>query len=217
MGIARAALLAIAITWLMSGCATTRSTIDVSVITTQQVPAKGFAKVLEVKDVRRFEATPRDPSIPSLQDSEEINDRAITSRAVARKRGGYGMAFAEILLPEGRTVEQIVREGATKALAEKGYAVVAEGSPEFAKALPVNIEIQQFWSWFTPGVFLVSVEFVGIVVLKGEVLAESNQETVRGYSIINAMAATDSQWQEVMQNGVQDLVEKMKTKLKSPN
>jgi hypothetical protein len=62
------------------------------------------------------------------------------------------MAFAEILLPEGRTVEQIVREAATKALAEKGYAVVAEESPEFAQALPVNIEIQQFWSWFTPGV-----------------------------------------------------------------
>jgi hypothetical protein len=217
MGIARTALLAITIAWLMSGCATTRSTIDVSLIKTQQVPLKGFAKVLEVKDVRRFEATPSDPSIPSLQNSEEINDRAITSRAVARKRGGYGMAFAEILLPEGRTVEQIVREAATKALAEKGYAVVAEGSPEFAKALPVNIEIHQFWSWFTPGFFLVSVEFVGLVSLKGEVLAGSNEETVRGYSIINAMAATDSQWQEVMQNGVQDLIEKMKTKLKSPN
>lgn len=217
MGIARAALLAITIAWLMSGCASTRSTIDVSVTNTQQVPAKGFAKVLEVKDVRRFETAPSDPSVPSLQDSQEINDRAITSRAVARKRSGYGMALADILLPEGRTVEQIVREAATKALAEKGYAVVAEGSPEFAKALPVNIEIQQFWSWFTPGFFLVSVEFVGIVSLKGEVLAGSNEETVRGYSIINAMAATDSQWQEVMQNGVQDLIEKMKTKLKSPN
>jgi hypothetical protein len=192
-------------------------TIDVSVTNTQQVPAKGFAKVLEVKDVRRFEAAPSDPSVPSLQDSQEINDRVITSRAVARKRGGFGMALADILLPEGRTVEQIVREAATKALAEKGYAVVAEGSPEFAEALPVNIEIQQFWSWFTPGTFLISVEFVGIVLLKGEVLAGSNEETVRGYSIVNAMAATESQWQEVMQNGIQDLIEKMKTKLKSPN
>jgi hypothetical protein len=192
-------------------------TIDVSVTNTQQVPAKGFAKVLEVKDVPRFEAAPSDPSVPSLQDSQEINDRVITSRAVARKRGGFGMALADILLPEGRTVEQIVREAATKALAEKGYAVVAEGSPEFAEALPVNIEIQQFWSWFTPGTFLISVEFVGIVLLKGEVLAGSNEETVRGYSIVNAMAATESQWQEVMQNGVQDLIEKMKTKLKSPN
>jgi hypothetical protein len=64
---------------------------------------------------------------------------------------------------------------------------------------------------------LISVEFVGTVLLKGEVLAGSNEETVRGYSIINAMVAIDSQWQEVMQNGVQDLIEKMKTKLKSPN
>ena len=36
-----------------------------------------------------------------------------------------GISRAEILLPEGRTVEQIVREAAAKALAEKGYAVVA--------------------------------------------------------------------------------------------
>lgn len=90
-----------------------------------------------------------------------------------------GISRAEILLPEGRTVEQIVREAAAKALAEKGYAVVAEESPEFANALPVNIEIQQFWSWFTPGAFLISVEFVGTVLLKGEVLAGSNEETVR--------------------------------------
>jgi hypothetical protein len=217
MGVLRATFLVITIAWLMPGCATTRSTIDVSVTKTQQVSVKGFAKVLEVKDVRRFEAFPRDPSVPSLQNSMEINDRAITSRAVARKRGGFGKAFAEILLPEGRTVEQVIREAATKALEEKGYAVVAEGSPEFANALPVNIEIQQFWSWLTPGAFLISVEFVGTVLLRGEGLVGSNEETARGYSIINAMAATDSQWQEVMQNGVQDLIEKMKTKLKSPN
>ena len=207
----------ITLTLLSTGCAIGRWTIDVSVTETQQVPAKGFAKILEVKDVRRFEAAPRNPSVPSLQSSTEISDRAITSRAVGRKRGGFGKAFGDILLPEGRTVEQVVREATTKALAEKGYAVIDERSPEFAKALPVNIEIQQFWSWMTPGFWQVSVEFEGIVLLKGEVLAGSSEETVRGYSVIKTMAATGSRWQEAMQNGVQDMIDKMKTKLQSPN
>jgi len=88
---------------------------------------------------------------------------------------------------------------------------------EFAKALPVNIEIQQFWSWSTPGAFQGSLEFEGIVLLKSEVLAGRSEETVRGYSVIKIMVATDSRWQEVIQNGVHDMIEKMKTKLKSPN
>ncbi len=223
MGISRAAFLAVAITWLMSGCAGTRSTVDVSVTKTYQVPVKGFAKVLEVKDVRWFEAKwswypfPRDHSVPSLERSTAIKNRAITSRAVGRKRDLYGRPFGDILLSEGRTVEQVVREATTKALAEKGYAVVDEKSTEFAKALPVNIEIQQFWSWSTPGAFQGSLEFEGIVLLKSEVLAGRSEETVRGYSVIKIMVATDSRWQEVIQNGVHDMIEKMKTKLKSPN
>ncbi len=114
-------------------------------------------------------------------------------------------------------MEQVVREAATKALAEKGYAVVNEDSPDFSRALPVNIEILQFWSWATPGFFLVSVEFLGVVLLKGDVLAGGNEEAVRGYSIVKGMAITDSGWQEVMQNGVQDLIENMKAKIKSPD
>jgi uncharacterized lipoprotein YajG len=203
----------------MSGCAASRSIIDVSLPTpkAQQTPMQGFATLLEVKDVRQFEPAPREPSVPSLQDASEINNPAIRSRAIARKRGGYGKALADILLPEGRTVAQVVREAATQALAEKGYAVVNEASPDFLKAVPVNIDIQQFWSWFSPGFFTVSVEFVGVLVVKGGVLAGGNEDTVRGYSIVRGMAATDSQWQEAMQNGVQDLIKKMKAKLKSPN
>lgn len=217
MHIPRLALLTVSITLFLSGCATTRSIINVSVAQPQQVPAKGFATILEVKDLRRFVPAPKDPSVPSLQHTTDINNPAITARAVARKRGGYGKAFADILLPEGRTVEQVVREAATKALAEKGYAVVNEDSPDFSRALPVNIEILQFWSWATPGFFLVSVEFLGVVLLKGDVLAGGNEEAVRGYSIVKGMAITDSGWQEVMQNGVQDLIENMKAKIKSPD
>ena len=112
-GSMRQAIAVLVLAWLMAGCAATRSTFDVQSAPSPQakpVSVKGFVKLTEVKDVRQFEAAPRKPSIPSLQDPKEISNPAITSRAIARKRGGFGAAMADILLPEGRTVEQVVRD-----------------------------------------------------------------------------------------------------------
>jgi hypothetical protein len=44
-----------------------------------------------------------------------------------------------------------VREAVTKAPAEQGYAVVDTKSPEFNKALPLQVDIDQFWAWFSLG------------------------------------------------------------------
>lgn len=211
------AIAALGLAWLMTGCAAMRSTFDVSIPPAQPVSAKGFVKLTEVKDARRFEAAPRDPSVPSLQNAEEIKDRSITSRAIARKRGGYGAALADILLPEGRTVEQVVREAVTKAVSERGYRVVDEKSPEFGKALPLQIDIQQFWAWFTPGFVQLSVEFEGILLLKGDALVATKDQRVRGYAIVRGMVATDQEWQEVLQLGVADLIEKVKASVKPAN
>ena len=205
----------LACAWLAAGCAASRSTFDVPV--TQAPPsfsAKGFVKLTEIKDVRRFEAAPGNPSVPSLQNPQDIGNGAITSRAIARKRGGFGQAMADILLPEGRSVQQIVREAATRALNESGYAVVDENSPQSAKAQPLQIDIQQFWAWFSPGFAQISLEFEGIVALKGEALTGGKEARVRGYSIHKGMIATDSEWQEVVRLGVADLVEKMKASIK---
>lgn len=204
--------------WLAAGCAATRSTFDVPATQAQASTTKGFVHITDVKDIRRFEAAPRSPSTPSLQYPEELKDRAITSRAIARKRGGYGNAMADILLPEGRTVEQVTREAVTKALLEQGYAVVVDGtSPEFDKALPLQVDIEQFWAWFTPGFVQISVEFQGILVLKGEALTGRREETVRGYAIVKGMAATDTEWREAIQAGVNDLTKNLKAVIRAAN
>jgi uncharacterized lipoprotein YajG len=211
------ALVAIVVgVWLLSGCAATRSTFDVPAVQAQASTPKGLVQITDVRDIRRFEAAPRNPSTPSLQNPEELKDRAITSRAIARKRGGYGNAMADILLPDGRTVGQIVREAITQALREQGYAVVADGqSPELDKALPLQVEIEQFWAWFTPGLMQISVEFQGVLVLKSEALTGRKEEIVRGYAIVKGMAATDAEWREVVQSGVADLVKNVKAVVKA--
>ncbi|MGE5714119.1 MAG: hypothetical protein ACM32F_09610, partial [Betaproteobacteria bacterium] len=148
------AISALTVVGLFSGCATTTSTVDVQsaqapatqapAAQAPAVAAKGFAKITEVRDIRRFEAAPKDPSTPSLENAQELKNTAITSRAIARKRGGYGMAFANVLLPEGRTVELVVREAVVKALNEQGYQVVDARSPQYEKALPMQVDIDQF-------------------------------------------------------------------------
>jgi uncharacterized lipoprotein YajG len=213
------AISALALVGLFSGCATTTSTVDVQsaqapAAQAPAVAAKGFAKIMEVKDLRRFEAAPKDPSTPSLENAQELKNAAITSRAIARKRGGYGMAFANVLLPEGRTVELVVREAVAKALTEQGYEVVDAKSPQFDKALPVKVDIDQFWAWFTPGFWQVFVEFRGLLMLKAEALTGRNEDIVQGSAVVKGMAATDAEWKEVVVAGVSDLTKNLRAVIK---
>lgn len=201
---------------VLSGCATSRSVFDVPVPLDNSKDGKIAVKLVEVIDLRRFETAPRDPSTPSLGDPAQINDRSITSRALARKRGGFGMAFSDILLPEGRTVEQVVRETVTNALLNKGYAVVNLDDPAHAAAPTLKVQIQKFWSWFTPGFFTISLECESVLNMQSDNLLAQNTESVRGYAHVNALAATDGEWQTVMQRGVDDLIQKVSEKLRKP-
>lgn len=196
---------------LLTGCAAGRSTIDIpQAPTATATTGKAFVKIVEVRDLRRFEAAPKNPSTPSLQNPEEIKNPAITARAVARKRGGYGNALGDIVLPEQRTVPQVVREAVTRALNEQGYVVVQAGAPQFDQALPLQVDIDQFWAWFNPGFAQVSVEFRGLLILKGEALTGRKEDIVNGTAIVTGMAATEDDWRKVLVAGVNDLIKNMR-------
>ena len=76
-------LLVLCLGLLATGCATSRGVIDVTAPETAN-PETGVAvAVVEVKDRRAFQIDPPRPSIPSLK-NDEIGDRTITSRAIAR-------------------------------------------------------------------------------------------------------------------------------------
>jgi hypothetical protein len=163
--------------------------------------------------------------MPSLQNPGEVNSGAITSRAIGRQRGGEGKALGNVLLPDGRTVELVVREAVTKALAELGYAVVDVRSPQFEKAFPMQVDIEQFWTWFTPRPLLFlgggSVEFRGVLVLKAEALTGRKEVVASGYAIGKGVAppeaglpSTESEWRNVVVAGVDDLVTNLKAMIR---
>ena len=198
---------------LGSGCATNRGIMDVR-LDVPQNPSSGKAvKIVRVTDRRVFETAPRTASVPSLK-GNEIDDKAITSRAIARKRNGYGKALGDILLPEGRTVEDLVRESLTKSFREAGYRVVE--NEDGAKAVPIEADIDQFWSWFSPGFWALSLEFEAKVQVKGDVPSYQNGKSVRGYVLLHSQAATTAAWQNTIQKGLDNFAAEVKGGLAAP-
>ena len=182
--------------WLGGGCATNRGILDVRISAPQNPPSGRAVALVRVTDVRKFEAAPRVASIPSLM-GREIGDKAITARAIARKRNGYGQALGDILLPPGRTVEDLVREALVQAFREAGYRVIdgVTDSTDQGSVIPLEADIKQFWAWVTPGMWAISMEFEAQVQIKGDLPPFKDGETVRGYVELHTQAAGTRAWQ----------------------
>jgi uncharacterized lipoprotein YajG len=201
---------------ILSGCATSRSIVDIKVPPGPN-PTNGKAvKIVQIIDSRKFEVSPKTQSVPSLNE-EEMKDSKITSRAVGRKRNSYGKAMGDFLLPEQRTVQDLVREAMTKALREKGYSVFEQNSANYQNVLPLEADIGQLWSYITPGFWSLSLEFETIVKIKGDVFPTSNEEQIRGYAQMSVQTGAESNWIETIQNGIDDFIKNFKEKLKSAN
>lgn len=200
----------------VSACATNRSVITVEAPTGEQPKSSHFAKITEVRDLRQFSVNPRDPSQPSLGSEEEIRDPKITGRAVGRKRNGYGMALGDVAVPESTSVAGLVRDAARKALQDRGYVVVEQNSPQYAQALPLSLDVQQFWTWISLGMFEGTFTFDATVGMSGNGLVAANPTVIKSQTVVTSMAGTDAIWTRTVQTGLNELVEKMKAQIKAP-
>jgi len=197
-------VLLVVLAFVVSGCATTRGVMEIQ--TEESVnPASGQAvKIVQVVDLRIFEIRPPSPDIPSLKNNE-INNPAITSRAIARKRNGYGKAIGDILLPEGQTVMDLVSDGLAKGLRDNGYRVVSESDPDFADAVPLTVEIETFWGWLQLGAWKLKVHYDTAIVVTGPLGPFADGETFTsdvemGFAIVN----TES-WKKAIDAGLDEL------------
>lgn len=192
---------------ILSGCAIGRGEINLR-LSEAKNPSTGTAvKIVQVTDDRRFEIAPSIPSIPSLADGA-INNKAITSLAVARKRNWMGVALGDILLPEGRTVAQITKEAITVALREGGYRVLVPQDPDYERAVPLNITVKEFWAWST----VAHLEFKTKVQIDGNIGAVSGTP-ISGVAKKTLVLGSDSEWVEVITTGMNDLVKNVRAKL----
>jgi hypothetical protein len=188
MALHRAAL-ALAAMALLSACAVNRTEITIPPQASTQPAGGAVAVVVDPVDARKFEAAPATPSIPSLKESSQIGNAEITSRALARKRNGYGMALGDVLLMPPQTVSSIVGGAVKAGLRDAGYRILEPSDPGYADAPKVNVRIVEFWTWVTPGFAQIKLDNATELVLEGNLprlatpVAISVRET-KGYGAI---------------------------------
>ncbi len=202
---------------LLSGCATKRGEVALQTPTvepTQQAVAPKGIKVYinAVSDARQFEARPSDPSTPSL-DPNELQTEAIKSRAIGRKRGGFGKAFANFLLAEGQTVQSVIEGSLKQAFTEAGYTVVHEQSAVDADTYTVDVKIDKFWSWLNMGFWALTISTeisTGIDITKPD---GKQDETVYVIASEKFQTGLEGNWIAVMQSALANYVDEVKKRI----
>lgn len=195
---------------LMTACATSRSTLPLDVPPAQaSADANGrVAVITTVVDERQFEASPSEPSTPSLKrgDAYALSGDA-RKQAIARKRNGYGMALGDIVLEGSTTVEDLTRDLIARGLVERGYRVVDAGSaPE--GAVNVSAVIREFWAWFTPGFFAAGMEARVGTTLSISGPDGSTTLPIDGHGSNSVQVARDANWVLTYQRAFEDYLRK---------
>tara|TARA_B100000123_G_scaffold176006_1_gene130796 strand:- start:1267 stop:1932 length:666 start_codon:yes stop_codon:yes gene_type:complete len=179
----------------LGACATSRSVVQIEEPDTIENPTEGVeVRILEVNDKRQFEIDPPRPDIPSLA-NDEIDDDAITARAYARKRNTYGMALGDVLIPEGKTVADAIAKTVENGFQAAGYRVLTPVDPNYDKAADVKVDIAEFWSWFEPGFWQVTVHNRSDITITTDAEIAPEPIKVTEHYRENMQMVLDSDWQ----------------------
>lgn len=196
-----------------TGCATSRSNLDVQIPKAQNAQSNGKQVFINsVADKRAFQLNPPNPDIPSLDPSEDQNEQ-IKLRAIGRKRNGFGKALGDMLLKEGETVQSLTNQSIQQAFTEKGYTVLSSKDQVTKDTYIVDANIQKFWAWMNPGFWQITLssEISTDLAIKAPKGATSQQISVKaadGYQV-----ATEANWTEIIQKSIQLYINDLKSKL----
>ncbi len=201
---------------LVSGCALSRSVVELPKTAEIDNPTSGPAvKFVSIEDKRVFAVDPKIPEIPSISENE-INNAAIQARAIARKRNGYGAGSGDVLLPENQTVESLWEKELVNTFREAGYRVVGPTDSDYGIAIPVTIEIHQYWSWAKLGFMQLHIGNISEIRIVGDLGKTLNKQVIlNNYESPSLALATDGDWIEASHNGLKALMLKVKNYLKS--
>lgn len=197
---------------VLAGCVASRSVLDVDVAEHENPVEGQLVYLRNVSDDRVFQVDPPKPNIPSLKYDDDIKNKAITDRAIARKRNGWRKAMGDILLPEGETVAGLVRAEVTNSLRQVGYRVV-DSEPEASDFSTLDVSVKKFWSWVNPGFWKGYIKFQGNIALSSHdprlnmaVFADFEER---------ALIAASSQWLQTVNGGLTKLGGQLRKRLSS--
>lgn len=190
----------------LAGCATSRSEIKLS--SPVAPPSSSTAStgrtavIVSVMDERVFEQAPPEPSTPSLGfEGADQASAEIKSRAIGRKRNGYGKALGDVLLQSGQTVEGVVRENLGVALEQAGYQVKGEDAAGPSPLL-ITVHIKQFWAWLQPGFW--SITLNTNIVTDLDLSGTAAPTTINVHTEESRQIATEEAWMEIVAKALED-------------
>ncbi len=199
-------LISLTILALLSGCVTGRRTIDLGVPTLQIAEGQnGTVSIKTIEDNRTFENKPSSPSIPSIDGDVNSMSSAAKSKMIGRQRNGYGKAAGDISLPEGETVESKSLAMISEVFKARGYSISEDENSDFQ----LDVNINEFWAWFSPGMF--SVSFEAKIECEISIVGSSKNETIKveGYGINKGQVASDENWQLAYKRAFDDFYLKL--------
>lgn len=197
---------------LLGGCATSRSVVTPELAITAN-PSQGPAvRIEQISDQRVFQLVPGTPDIPSLSDND-IQNKGTTSRAIARKRNGFGRAMGDVLLPAPQTVSDLTQGAIEQAFRESGYRVLGKGQAGYEEALPVSAEIKQFWAWMNPGFWAITLSQRTEVIVKAPIKPLEAGAAINTDVKDSMQMATESSWTEIVKKGLAEFAQTLKARL----
>jgi hypothetical protein len=204
------ATFAVGIALLSSGCVVGQRTIDLTIPHATSYPeSQGSILVGQVHDKRQFANKPSDPSTPSVDGDVTQLSAAIKALMIGRQRNGYGRAMGDIALPKDRSVILLTRELLIESLKRNGYSV---STTESDRSVDVNID--EFWAWFSPGMWSVSFEARVYCTLVVKRNSDLKTVVIRGYGINKGQVASDANWKLAYQRALEDFLSKSAAELK---
>jgi hypothetical protein len=162
-------------------------------------------------DARKFEAAPSEPSIPSLKEPAQINDPQITSRALGRKRNGYGMAMGDVLLNPPQSASSLVGDALKAGLRDGGYRIVEANDPAYAAAPRINVRINEFWTWITPGFGSIKLDNSTNLSIDGNLPALATPATVAVRETKEYFVIPESEWAPFIDSALAKVRDKVRT------
>ncbi|MFA5087656.1 MAG: hypothetical protein WC552_01325 [Candidatus Omnitrophota bacterium] len=194
----------------VTGCATNRGYLNIKV--PEVTPAMSNGKqvyIRSITDNRQFQDNPISADIPSLGSGGLKNATAeVKSRAIARKRNGYGKALGDILLDEGQSVEKSVYDVTRNALYSLGYDVVNTPQEARPDAIIMDISVDKFWGWFVPGVWAISLKSEITTTHTITVPRKDNPIVITATARNVCQSGNEANWKKVFRMVMDDFIQK---------
>lgn len=123
------------------------------------------------------------------------------------------MALGDVLLPEEKNVAAVVQGAVEEGFRTAGFRVFSAGQPGSDEAVPVSVDIHQFWAWMTPGFWALTLEHKSEITLQAPTGPLATKTRVDAYAVDNVQMGTESAWQEIVAKGLAALTAKVKESL----